>query len=255
MTTQTTRRTLIRGAAWSAPVVAVAGSTPAVAASTDPCEPVPVTIDWQSARYTRVSASSGYYTIPLSDGTTITMQIKSTWSQMAPGGVASSDGGTADDNLRLSKFNIGGTGQPGLVLHQNNYRYPGSYGYQTTTFTFSRPVSTLTFAVSDIDASKGDFRDAVSLSTNLTGTPSSTLTTQAYNGSTWYVPKTYTLVDNALGAANVNVSGTDITSFSLKYSNFDTYWDLDGNGSYPDRDRDQRVFLTGFKITVPPTGC
>ena len=70
---------------------------------------------------------------------------------------------TSNDNLRLSQFNIGGTGQSGLVLHQNEYNYYSTPNYQRVIFTF-------------------------------------------YN-------------------------------------------------TYPDHDRDQRVFLTDFELTVPPTGC
>ena len=244
----TTRRTVLRGAAWTAPAVVVAGSAPALAAS--PCEPTPVTVDWESARYTRQSATSGYYTIPLSDDTTITMQISSSFTGgMEPGGVAG-DGGTANDNLRLSSFIIGGTGERGLVLHQNDRRYPRYAGYngvQTVTFTFDRQVSTLDFDVTDIDAQRGDFRDAVSVSSNLVGTPAEGVTRETYNGGAWYRSTSYSLVNNALGTNNLRVHGENVTTFQVKYANWDR--------AYTGVDRDQRVFLTDFRLTVPPVGC
>lgn len=246
----TTRRTLMKGAAWSAPAVAVSTAAPALAASPTPCTPIEVTVDWHSAQYTRVSSTSGYYTISLSDDTTLRMDIKSSFSGgMRAGGVAG-DGVTDNDNLRLSQFPIGGTGQPGLVLHQNDYYYPrykGCNGVQTVTFTFDRPVSTLDFAVTDIDAAKGDFSDAVSLSTNLTATPKAGVTGSYYNGATWYKSTYYSPVNNASGSNNLVAHGENITSFQVKYANWDQY----STGA----DRDQRVFLTDFDITIPPTGC
>lgn len=249
-----TRRAVVRGAAWSAPTIALVGNAPAIAASS-PCQPVPVIVDWQSAQYTRVNASSGYYVIPLSDGTTIRMNISSTWSNMDPGGVANADGGTADDNLQLSAFNIGGTGQPGLVLHQNNYNYPYTTGQQNVTFTFDRQLSTIDFAVTDVDASQGDYVDAVRFSSNLTATPNTGVEEVSYNGQTWYDPTNYAAVDNSSGANNLNAHGEKISSFTISYSNWDQYWDLNGDGYYPDVDRDQRVFLTDFRLTVPPNNC
>ena len=50
MTTHcTTRRNILRGAAWTTPAIALATAAPAMAASPDPCEPTPVTVDWESA--------------------------------------------------------------------------------------------------------------------------------------------------------------------------------------------------------------
>lgn len=250
MTTQTTRRTLIRGAAWSAPVVVVAGSAPALAASTDPCEPVPVTVDWQSADYVRNSDTSGVYTIPLSNGSTLTMTLSSVFTSMRPGGVAGG-GLSSNDNLRLSQFNIGGTGEPGLVLHQNDKLHQRQNGYQTLTVTFSRTISSISLAVTDIDWNRTDFRDAVRPSGNLTAVPSSGVrlspsTDPRFRG--YYRKETPGVTNNDDAASNLQLSGTNLTSFTLQYANFDQDYDR-----HPDRD--QAVFLTNFNITVPPTGC
>lgn len=246
----TTRRTVLRGAAWTAPAVVVAGSAPALAASTDPCEPVPVTVDWQSANYTRNSAYAGVYTIPLSDGTTLRMNLSSVFTSMSPGGVAGG-GLSSNDNLRRSQFNIGGTGEPGLVLHQNDKLHQRRNGYQTLTATFSRTISSISFAVTDIDWNRTDFRDAVRPSGNLTAVPSSGVrlspsTDPRFRG--YYRKETPGVTANDSSASNLQLSGTNLTSFTLEYANFDTDYD-----QHPDRD--QAVFLTDFHITVPPTGC
>ncbi|WP_404371480.1 hypothetical protein [Kytococcus sedentarius] len=244
----TTRRTVMRSAAWTAPAVVVAGSAPALAAS--PCEPTPVTVDWESANYTRKSAYEGVYTIPLSDGSTLTMTLNSVFTSMRPGGVAGG-GLSSNDNLRLSQFNIGGTGEPGLVLHQNDKLHQRQNGYQTLTVTFSRTISSISFAVTDIDWLRTDFRDAVRPSGNLTAVPSSGVrlspsTDPRFRG--YYRKETPGVTNNDDPASNLQLSGTNLTSFTLQYANFDQDYDRHD-------DRDQAVFLTDFDITVPPTGC
>ncbi|WP_144043011.1 hypothetical protein [Kytococcus schroeteri] len=243
----TSRRTVLRGAAWSAPVVATATTAPAVAASE--CTPVPVTVDWESAHYTRVSDTYGFYEIPLSDGSTLRMEVNTSFVNMNPGGNPPTDGqGTSNDNLRLSQFVIGGTDEPGLVLHQNNYGCaPG--GYQDVTFTFDRTISTIDFQVTDIDAVVHDFCDAVGFSTNLSTTPSNTLTGQQLaDGRWWYQSAQTGDAPNSDGTHNVRAHGEKLTRFTVTYEN----WDNADNNTM---DRDQRVFLTDFAITVPPVGC
>lgn len=243
----TSRRTVLRGAAWSAPVVATTAAAPAVAASE--CTPVPVTVDWESAHYTRVSDTYGFYEIPLSDGSTLRMEVNTSFVNMNPGGNPPTDGqGTSNDNLRLSHFVIGGTGEPGLVLHQNNDGC-ASGGYQDVTFTFDRTISTIGFQVTDIDYVQYDFKDSVGFSTNLTTTPQPTLSRwQGDDGRYWYYNDNPGDVDNASGNCNVRAHGENLTRFTVTYEN----WDRDDTQNL---DRDQRVFLTDFAITVPPVGC
>ncbi len=251
MNPTSTRRTLLKGAAWSAPVVLASSAAPALAASADPCQPLPVTVDWESANYTRLSSTAGVYTIPSSDGSTITLNVTSRFVSMQSGNPdnLALDGGTANDNLKLSNFIIGGTGQRGLVLHQHDRNYQGYDGYQEVTFTFSRQLSTINFQVADIDWVPGDFRDAIDPSSNLVATPERTLalsTNPSFSG--YYRPLNSGGTENASGLSNLRLRGSNITSFSLRYANFDTAY----NSGY---DRDQRVFLTDFDLTVPPIGC
>ncbi|MFL0459377.1 hypothetical protein ACH0CA_02705 [Kytococcus sedentarius] len=236
----TTRRTVLRGAAWTAPAVVVAGSAPALAASTDPCEPQPVTVDWQSANYVRVSPSRGYYTIPLSDETTMRLDISAEFVSMRPNGER-----TTDDQLKLSTFDIGGTGEPGLILHQNDLRHRGRNGYQTVTFTFDRTLTTLDFQITDIDWNPYDFRDAVRPGSNLVATPEDTL---EVTSSGFYRPKVTGATDNDSGDNNLKLHGEQITQFTVEYANHD-------RGYNPNEDRAQRVFFTDFELTVPPIGC
>lgn len=112
--TQISRRTVAQGLAWAAPAIAAANAVPAFATSN--CEPIPVTVDWASGRYKHISLTSGQYVVPLSDGTNLTVAIKSTFSSMTP-----SDKFGIDYNLKVTDYAIGGSGKPGLELHQNNY--------------------------------------------------------------------------------------------------------------------------------------
>lgn len=249
----TTRRTVLRGAAWTAPAVVVAGSAPALAASTDACEPTPVLVDWQSSNYTRHNDKRGTYTIPLSDGTTMTLSISSVFSGgMKSGGLANSGlDGTSNDNLRLTSFNIGGTGQPGLALHQDNVGSGRLTDSQVVTFSFDRPVETLSFRVTDIDGNVKDFRDAIKPSGELVATPAtgirlSRATDPDFQG--FWLKDQQTATPNNDASANLRLQGTNIQTFTLEYRNFDQNY-VAGN------DRDQRVFLTDIDITVPPTGC
>ncbi|ACV06901.1 hypothetical protein I6I18_07230 [Kytococcus sedentarius] len=236
----TTRRTVLRGAAWTAPAVVVAGSAPALAASTDPCEPTPVTVDWESANYVRVSPYEGYYTIPLSDGSTMQLDIRAKFENMRPNGER-----TTDDQLKLSTFDIGGTGEPGLILHQNDFGHRRLNGYQTVTFTFDRTLTTLDFQITDIDWNPDDFRDAVRPGSNLVATPQDTL---EVTRSGFYRPKVTGATDNDSGDNNLKLHGEQITEFTVEYANHDRGYD-------PKEDRAQRVFFTDFELTVPPIGC
>ncbi|WP_462417171.1 hypothetical protein [Kytococcus sp. Marseille-QA3725] len=210
-------------------------------------------MDWESAHYTRVSDTHGYYDIPLSDGSSLRMEVNATFVNMEAGGVPTDDGlGTANDNLALSNFDIGGTGQSGLVLHQNDLNHQGQGGYQDVTFTFDRAIATIDFQVTDLDyyadETAVDFWDAVGFSTNLTTTPSANLDEiQVADGRLWYRSTYAETIPNESGANNVAAHGEDLTQFTVTYEN----WAETSNH----QDRDQRVFLPDFAITVPPVGC
>ena len=73
----TTRRTLVRGAAWSVPVVAVAATAPAFAAS--PCsDRYSYLLNWGATPYTRANARNGSATVASADSTAVTVTFLST---------------------------------------------------------------------------------------------------------------------------------------------------------------------------------
>jgi hypothetical protein len=123
---QTTRRTVVRGAAWSVPVIAAATTAPAFAASCD--STVPTTMNL-------TSRTGG-------DGTTV--------------GFAS-----APSNMQLGGWNLRSddTSQmpAGWIEFENAPRASGGDSnpsiYQDITVTFSRAVRKLTFDLRDIDTS------------------------------------------------------------------------------------------------------
>lgn len=257
----TTRRTVMRSAAWTAPAVVVAGSAPALAASPDPCEPQPVTIDWDSGNYRRISDRAGVYTIVLPDGSTETLNITSTFSAMDPGSPSPNADSPRDDNYAITTFPIGGPdGEPGLTFHQSDFRYTNrprnsrvTDGYQDITFTFSREVQSVNFAVTDLDWLEKDFRDAVVPSDNLQATPSngvriadSRWAGTVYEGA--YLKPTPGLTDNDDASSNVQLTGGPMTRFTLRYLNADRTFN-----QHPDRD--QKIFITDLQVGITPADC
>lgn len=86
------------------------------------------------------------------------------------------------NNGRISTFNVGGIGQVGYGLYQqvgaNARDTPTAADYQTIQFTFSEPLSDLSFSITDIDRSWAesgtrDFIDGVSLNSSSAFTSSS----------------------------------------------------------------------------------
>lgn len=126
------RRTMIRGAAWSLPVIAAAIATPLAAASiaSAMCSPAAGRVLFGS-NYVRSSATRGTAVVPLvGEGQTpVTVAFTSTMA----GYTANSD-----------NFTVGTGAWAGLQLQQTrNPTTPvnnASFG-QTLTITFSRPVS------------------------------------------------------------------------------------------------------------------
>ncbi|GAA3612985.1 hypothetical protein GCM10022199_16130 [Marihabitans asiaticum] len=170
------RRTVAKGVAWAAPTLTVMSAAPAFAAS---CDPVAGRIDWSSTRYTRTSNTSGTYTIPDPDGAGPRQPISLSIRQTAIGantrtGLQTGTPGDADDdNLEVTSHQVGATGDTGLIFHQspiynsrrsNDFGDPGETANRsTTTFTFSEPVTNLSFTITDIDYAACDFDDGVSI--------------------------------------------------------------------------------------------
>lgn len=132
------RRTIVKGAAWSIPVIAAAVAAPnATASTTAPC-PTGV-VDWTS--YTRNSATSASGNAILSDGTLIPFTITETYGP----------------NIRPVAENLTLDGQYGRLLHSGvpQARTPDfTYNDRWTMYmqiTFANPVSNLSFRIGDIE--------------------------------------------------------------------------------------------------------
>ncbi|RYB94658.1 hypothetical protein EUA93_10075 [Nocardioides oleivorans] len=238
-----TRRSVTRAAAWSVPVIATATTVPAFAAS---CAPVTVT----AANATAPNRSSAVdYSVTFNAGTgaqpTNVMTVKATYDT---GMVVRNDanGGT-NDNFTIQNP-VGGLNTYGLVMAQrlsSRASNTGAFGHYT--FTFTKPVTGLTFTLTDIDSTTGDFWDSVwltpgfskpTLSAGLTGAGTSADPIRQSNGNT--------AVDNASGAngnATITYPGT-ISSFTINYSNRQT-----GTIS---ADPDQVVTIANFSFGFQP---
>jgi hypothetical protein len=231
------RRAIVRGAAWTVPVVAVAATAPAYAAS--PCDTI-VLDDFSLAGGT-VAGASNARTWTRTQTTAVAGGGSSALQLSAASGYTGSMA-RAGDQSGYSHFstttNAGATGTPGLQMFQargtanvgsgNTGNHTGVY-----TYTFSRAVTDLEFTISDIDyftSNNGNQYDDRVAVTSPQGTPSvvsrganilSTSTgTVANPFRTSTAGANQGNIDLDDGAGNVVVRFTGpITSFSITYWN------------------------------------
>jgi hypothetical protein len=164
--TRPSRRAVVRTAAWSVPVIAVATTAPAFAAS--PCDArTNQVLDWDAANagYSRTSDTAAKASlVPATNVPVLTVDIAASYGGNMKPGYELTSSGTTNPSLRLASA-IGGLGISGVSLWQNTtsaspqgYNDIGRY-----TFTFSREVSNLRFTITDIDYASGDFKDALQI--------------------------------------------------------------------------------------------
>ena len=151
MTTHTiSRRTVAKGALWTAPAISLAAAAPAVAAS-------PSCVSYTGAftqprSYDPVPMA---YTFTGSDGSTVTVSL----STRAYGGKTLMRPNLTAAGNDLQNYNgAGDLRDDGLQLQQQG---PGG---QVLTFSFSQEVSNLQFTVADIDNDGTRYRDSIVLS-------------------------------------------------------------------------------------------
>lgn len=255
------RRAVVRTAAWTVPVVAVATTAPAYAAS--PCDPIVRTIDWgNNVQYSRTSATSATYTVPDPDGTgpgeALVLTISNTSigsnTQLGPQGIQS----TTNDNLRVFTGAMGGSPATTshLTLHQspiNNANKSNSLtnaNRSITRFSFSRPVANLGFTLRDIDSTANDFWDAIAIvatASTSSGTPvnSATVIGTGATGSPWRAASANLAADGTSTAGNVTVNMTNVSAFDVYY------WNITADSSSR-IDGDQKVFFSSFDVTYKP---
>lgn len=136
MSAAPTRRTVVRGAAWSVPVVAIASAAPAYAASPPPCQ---VGTHWNSMT---TGTRPSRVTFPPTD---VTMTL-------------SYSGDTGNQNGSVLDGPQGGQSGKWLLLEMDSPRLGDEV---TATLTFSEPVENLTLTIFDIDAVDRGYIDSV----------------------------------------------------------------------------------------------
>ncbi len=268
-TVRPSRRSVVRGAAWSVPVISVAATAPAFAAS--PCSTLlNAATAWETDRYTyqwvnrngrwryelvdrgygywRTDSSTAAYLTQDPDGTGPLQPLRVDISVSYGSNVRAEA-----DQLFVSSQNVGGTSSRGLTLHQS----PRDTAQQSdslvdrnksvVTFTFDRQVSSLTFTMTDIDSATADFRDAIGISGATITSYSIQNPAQVQGAGTvanpFRVVPTNSAVDNfSQNGGNVTVTLSNVTSFQIHYWNFEPA----GNGD------DQKVYLTNFQASYLP---
>ncbi|RYB92381.1 hypothetical protein EUA06_05335 [Nocardioides glacieisoli] len=229
----TTRRTVVRGVAWTLPVVAMAATAPAYAAS--PCDTTySFRLDWGVTPYTppanlTAEPNRGTATVtPTANGVPGALGISVTLESTLQGTTT-----RFDQNLNvLGTTGIGGLtpSQQGVAIRSTNVG--GLANTQTIRVTFGRPVSNVSFSVVDLDRAT-NFWDRVSFNplptgfTRALGTVSGIgaytadpLLITANSGAFRYTGLNTTGLDDTSGAGVVTVNyagGPSFTSFDLLY--------------------------------------
>ena len=203
------RRSVVRGAAWSVPVVAVAATAPAFAASPCANRTALLPVSWSSSYSTtrQTGSIAGTPVVNVTAGYTATT--------LGPGSLNAQN---------LTPSTVGSLTRDSISLVNNSptsLTLNAEGNYQTVTFAFTREVYGLTFAIDDIDRVTGSYYDHVFLA-GAPETPAVTLGSAVTGGGTSANPwrTTGASGDNA---ANQTVTVTypnglvPITSLTLRF--------------------------------------
>lgn len=268
----TTRRNVVRGAAWSVPVVAVAATAPAFAASTC-ASPKLYSLDWGSTSYSRVNDNATYATLT-SGGTTIYVHFAAAFRGLGagdgdfngqarnlsvPSGTASSGQNTLRDPVILNLGGLG-AGEKGVRLQQVSPRGYDNRQDVTVSFrTTSSPTSSLvdvqglSFYIVDIDnfASPYAYDDRVAL-TSAQAYDQARDTTIRGTGTAvdpWRNSASGNQDENAAGA-RVRIdfpddNGSRVSNFTL------TYW-TNTSASATNTGQYHRIYMSDFSLKTCP---
>ncbi|MCZ6937792.1 hypothetical protein EJ130_05800 [Micrococcus luteus] len=218
-----TRRSVVKGVSWSAPVVAVAAAAPALAVSCGN----PLT-------YTGKFAQGNSYTIPRS------------YTYSAPGGASvvlsvatSAYGGKVLQGSNLTaagNINAGYNGAGNLLQVDGLQLQQEGAGGQKLTIAFSKPVTDLTFTIADIDWNGSNYQDSVWVSPSPTSVSLGTAVTgEASQSTPFKALKTgQVLSSTSANWASVTMAGP-VSSFVVDFSS------NTGNVA-------QQIFLTGLSF-------
>lgn len=254
------RRSVVRGVAWSVPVVSVAATAPAFAAS--PCQTrYPYRLDWGTTSYSRTNARNASASVSSTGGTPVAVTFASVSSSTAnvpdPARnltVPSNTGmGTTADPVVTS---LGGRpGERGVMVYHASSTI-GRANRQEVTITFGRPVRDLQFWITDIDTiTSPAYSDRVELvGRNANGvvvpfgSANDGVTGAGSEGSPWQRAANSNVSENAAGAQTLvsfatpsPSDATDVKSLVL------TYWNATGGTQY------HRIFLGDLSFSA--LGC
>lgn len=191
------RRTLVRGAAWSVPVVAVAATAPAYAAST--CADGAYQVRWGTDYVASTKSATANRTGTSGTGVVGNAALTLTVTNQFGGSMASGSAGGGVSNLVASPWNVAGVGVPGLTIMQqvttstvawwsstrNPLPTPRSGNFQRVTLTFNRPVWNLKFTITDIDSNSGQYQDRIAVSGNPAFTMNAGVSGAGSDGAPW----------------------------------------------------------------------
>ncbi len=257
-TVRPSRRSVVRGAAWSVPVVSMAATAPAFAASCGSTE-VAYRLDWNGgttatglttwsrSNYTAGSASVGAPSG--SGGTALAVGFASSWIREGGGPLRD----RRDQNLNLtisSEPNVGGLGQgKGLYIRHESPISGERTRRQQIVVTFGRPVRGLQFSITDIDSTFDQYWDRVeltaltptgtsaaftpTLSANMSGTGAGSSTAFRQNSS----DRTF---DADEGGGNVKIafdSSVSVSSMTIQF------WSATAGGQ-------QAIYLSDFTFSA-----
>ena len=214
-TTGVDRRSVVRTAAWSLPVIAVSAQAPAFAASCNQQYAGNLNL---ATMYTRNSRTSGTAVVPLANGAgSVTIGFASSTTTLY---------GAQTGNFTIDPA-VGGTNQAGILFSYSNDNVDGSSAQNyKVTLTFSRAVTDLTFLITDIDVggrhderlaviSPATFTRNIPANSNCRG--AATLANPIYNS----VPGAISNINDDSGNVRINVPGPT-TTVTLQLWNADT---------------------------------
>ncbi|MDR2322543.1 MAG: hypothetical protein LBE60_12935 [Microbacterium sp.] len=241
------RRTVVKSAAWSVPVLVAAAAVPMASASTTACTK---TISTATAAYSRASATASQFVWPnlFGDGKDFTLTLTAVhalWTNMAI---------NQANNLVLDSGMNGGEAQPSVHLSLDTLALDNTGGGEKVTFDFalggvSTSVTNLTYKIKDIDGfmaldGKGG-AERVFVSAGTGTYDSAWVQGSGTDADRWRLSTAAPNVEVAptSSAGNVAVTVPATSSFDLTYV-------VNNSGRAPSDRPNQNIWLGPFTFTV-----
>jgi len=247
------RRSVVKGAAWSLPVIAAAVATPLAAASVQ-CT---ATISTSTATYSRLSATSSVFTWGdvFGDGKDLTLTLTT-----VPNGASNMTINQAN-NFVLDSSQQGGEAEPSVRLSLDTADLRNIGGGQRVTFSFAldgvpTTVENLSYKIKDIDGMQAvdglGGAERVYLSDGAgTGTYNTDWIRGQGTGTNPWRP--FTGSPNAevapgSAAGNVDVTAPSASAFSLTFA-------ANNSGRAPGERPNQNIWVGPFSFTALNPAC